>query len=97
MEPDNPAFRDSLGWYQFKTGNYEKALTELQRAASRIQPEDPIIYEHLGDVFDKLKNTAQALVYWQRAARLDPDNKKLAAKIEDSKQKISSNPPPVAK
>lgn len=97
MEPDNPAFRDSMGWYFFKTAKYDKALEELQKAAARIQPEDAVIYEHLGDTYSKLNNIAQALVYWQKAARLDPGNKSVLLKIEDSKQKVSSNPAPAQK
>ena len=97
MEPDNPAFRDSLGWYYFKTANYEKALVELQKAAAQIQPEDSVVYDHLGDACSKLNHPAQALVYWQKAARLDPGNKAVQLKIEDSKQKVSSNPAPVEK
>jgi len=96
MEPENPAFLDSLGWYYFKTASYDKALAELQKAAAAIRPEDAIVYEHLGDTFLKLNNTPEALVYWQKAAKLDPGNKGVLLKIEDSKQKVSANPTPAA-
>ncbi|MEI8342637.1 MAG: tetratricopeptide repeat protein, partial [Verrucomicrobiota bacterium] len=60
-------------------------------------PEDAVIYDHLGDTCSKLDNPAQALVYWQKAARLDPDNKDVQLKIESSKQKVTANPTPVVK
>lgn len=94
IDPENPAFIDSLGWYYFKKGEPEKALVELKKAADRIQPEDAVVYEHLGDTNAKLNNTAQALIYWQKAAVLDPDNKGLAEKIESTKQKVTSSPSP---
>ncbi len=93
MEPDNPAYLDSLGWWYFKKGDTERALTQLQKAAAAIKPEDPVVDEHLGDAYAKLNNVAQALVYWQKAAALDPENKNaLTQKIENAKQKIAAHP-----
>lgn len=97
LDPDNPAFVDSLGWYYFKTGQFQKAVETLQLAADHIQPEDAIVCEHLGDAFAKCNNSAQALVYWQKAMRLEPESKTLAGKIESVKQKVSANPVPVAR
>ena len=95
MEPDNPAYMDSLGWWFYKKGDAEKALEHLQKAAGSIKPEDAVVYEHLGDVYGKLNNVAQALVYWQKAATLDPDDKEeLAQKIENAKQKVTAHPAP---
>ncbi len=92
IDPENPAFIDSLGWFYFKKGEPEKALIELKKAAERIEPEDAVVYEHLGDTHAKLNDSAHALLYWQKAAVLDPDNKALAEKIEGAKQKVTSRP-----
>src|SRR5581483_1453632 len=92
MEPQNPAYIDSLGWWYFKKGEPQKALEQLQKAAATIQPEDPVVYEHLGDVYEKLNNSAQALACWQKAATLGPDDKDaLAQKIENAKQKLAAH------
>ncbi len=45
LEPDNPAFLDSLGWFHFKKGEHAKALEVLQQAAAKIEgdPEAEIL------------------------------------------------------
>jgi tetratricopeptide (TPR) repeat protein len=94
MEPDNAAFIDSLGWFYFQKGDYDKALIELQKAAEAIKPEDAVVYEHLGDTYQQTHNVAQALIFWQKAVALDPANVKVAEKIENAKQKVTSHPSP---
>ena len=57
IDPDNGAFLDSMGWYYYKTSHYDKALAELMHAVEVIKPEDPVVYEHLGDTYSKLNDT----------------------------------------
>jgi tetratricopeptide (TPR) repeat protein len=92
IEPDNGAFCDSLGWFYFKKGDFERALAELLHAAELITPPDPVVYEHIGDTHHALGNISQALTYWQKAFSLDPQNQGVASKIEQSKAKLTSNP-----
>jgi tetratricopeptide (TPR) repeat protein len=80
MEPDNGAYIDSLGWVFYQQGRYEEALVELQRAAERIG-DDPVIFQHLGDVHEKLGNTDAARENWMRALEMDPDNEELQRRI----------------
>jgi len=70
-EPDNGAYLDSLGWVYFKEGKLQQALEKLSRAA-QILP-DPVVYEHLGDVHEKLGNVGEAIEWWRKAVELDPD------------------------
>ena len=72
LEPDNPAYLDTLGWIYFMQGDVERALKEIQRAAN-LMPEDPTIVEHLGDVMDKTGKKDRAVGYWKRSFVLDPD------------------------
>jgi tetratricopeptide (TPR) repeat protein len=95
LDPDNPAYIDSLGWYYYKKNEPEQALVELLKAAASLKPEDAVVYEHVGDTYNKLGNTAQALVYWQKAAALVPDNKAIADKIEGAREKVTSAPSPL--
>jgi len=47
-DPDNPAFRDTLGWLCFLTGDYTRADDELTRAYDLCRGAvDPEILEHL--------------------------------------------------
>jgi tetratricopeptide (TPR) repeat protein len=92
IEPENGAFLDSLGWFYFKKGDLTRAISELLHAADLINPADPVVYEHIGDTYRALGNTAQALSYWQKALTLDPQNQAIASKIDQAKAKMTSNP-----
>ncbi len=50
MEPENPYFRDSLGWVYYQRGEYDQAVVELERATGG-RFEDAIIVEHLADAY----------------------------------------------
>ena len=92
-EPNNGAFLDSLGWLEFRQGKFDQALTDLLRAAKNMTRDDPVVFEHLGDVYLKLERMPQALEAWQKALTLDPQNKKLAEKIESTRTTISKGEP----
>ncbi|MGH7139744.1 MAG: tetratricopeptide repeat protein, partial [Pirellulales bacterium] len=47
-EPENAAFRDSLGWIYYRLGRFDEAVAELKKAASGDDP-DGVMLEHLGD------------------------------------------------
>ncbi len=92
VDPDNGAYLDSLGWLDYRRGRYEQALAELLNAIQALKEDDPTVFEHLGDTYQKLGQMPQAQEYWQKSLALDPTNKKLAEKIESSK----TNPSPAA-
>jgi len=79
-EPDNAAYIDSLGWVYFKQGKLEAALEQLRQASLRVS--DPEIYEHLGDVLDKLGRKDEARDAWHKALELEPDRASLKHKLE---------------
>lgn len=94
IEPDNGAYLDSLGWVYFRLGHYDKALAELLRAAELLKEDDPVVFEHIGDAYEKLGKTAEAVLYWQKAVRLDPDNKGLISKLDAISARIVQKPAP---
>ena len=89
IEPNNGAYLDSLGWLEFRQRKFEQALADLMRAAQNMAHDDPVVFEHLGDTYLKLNRVPQALEAWQKAMALDPQNKKLAEKIDHAKTKMS--------
>jgi tetratricopeptide (TPR) repeat protein len=95
-DPNNGAYIDTLGWLEFRQGKFDQALSDLLRAAQRLTREDPVVLEHVGDACAKLNKPAQALDAWQKALNLDPQNKKLADKIDNAKTKMSKGQPPNA-
>lgn len=92
MEPGNGAYIDSLGWLYFKQGKYQEAFTELLRAAEALPAPDAVVYDHIGDAADKLGKKTEAVLYWQKALTLAPENKKLAEKLDKVAEKVVQQP-----
>jgi tetratricopeptide (TPR) repeat protein len=92
-EPTNTSYLDSLGWVEFRKGQFDRALDNLLRAAKTAEREDPVVFEHIGDTYLKLNRTREALEAWQKALALDPKNKNLADKIQTTKKTIGKNLP----
>jgi len=92
-EPNNTSYLDSLGWVEFRKGQFDRALDNLLRAAKTAEREDPVVFEHIGDTYLKLNRTGEALEAWQKALALDPKNKNLADKIQTTKKAIGKNLP----
>ncbi|MFV1966372.1 MAG: tetratricopeptide repeat protein [Pirellulaceae bacterium] len=68
-EPDNVAYRDSLGWALFRLGQYQKAVRELEQASTEDAP-DGVILDHLGDAYWMIKDRDKALSAWRRATEV---------------------------
>ncbi len=93
LDPGNGAYLDSIAWVQYRQGKFDQALENLQRAIQNLPREDPVVFEHLGDVQIKLNHVPQALEAWRRAKNLDPKNKEIAAKIDAHKTQVSKSGP----
>jgi tetratricopeptide (TPR) repeat protein len=89
IDPNNGAYLDSLGWLEFREGKFDQALADLLRASQNMSRDDAVVFEHIGDTYLKLNHVSQALEAWQKAMTLDPQNKKLAEKIDKAKTKMS--------
>lgn len=82
--PDTPEFLDSLGWLYYMKGDYGKALEYLLKADKLMEKADPIVKDHIGDTYEKLKNMDSALKYWTEAIDHSPDNEnEIRLKIRD--------------
>ena len=67
---DNAAYVDSLGWALFRRGKLDEARKELERATKLPHGDDPVMWDHLGDVYMKLNLKPKAVEAWKRAASL---------------------------
>lgn len=63
--PEEGAFLDSLGWVYYQQGKYFDALKYLLLAADVV--EDPVIDQHLADVYFKLGRKDLAQYYWKKS------------------------------
>ena len=82
LKPDNGAYVDSLGWALFKVGKVAEALRELQRAAELVE-DDPVIFEHLGEIYLIQDHRDAARAAWIRALQLDPHNENLIKRFRE--------------
>uniref|UniRef100_A0A7C4XLN5 Tetratricopeptide repeat protein n=1 Tax=candidate division WOR-3 bacterium TaxID=2052148 RepID=A0A7C4XLN5_UNCW3 len=85
IEPNNGYFVDSRGWVFYQLEKYEEALADLKRANELV--EDPVILEHLGDVYMKLKDFKKAVEIYKRVLELQPDNKVVKEKIRQLEER----------
>lgn len=67
-EPDNTAYRDSLGWVLHRMGKNQQALEQLKLAVDEAEP-DGVVLDHLGDVHSALGQSDQALKAWDQAIK----------------------------
>jgi len=65
-EPDNTAYRDSLGWVYYRLGRNTQAVIELEKAAAGDEP-DGVILDHLGDAYLAAGQAEKARQAWRRA------------------------------
>ncbi|NVP56278.1 tetratricopeptide repeat protein [Mycoplana rhizolycopersici] len=85
IKPDDGYIVDSLGWAYYRLGQYEDAVTELERAAE-LRAGDPTINDHLGDAYWRVGRKLEATFQWNRALGLKPEEAeipKIKAKIEN--------------
>ncbi len=82
LKPSNGYYVDSLAWAFFKSGLLTEALTEMKRAVALVG-DDPVLYEHLGDIYAKQRNLSDARESWLHALELDPSNNKLMDRFRE--------------
>ena len=82
LKPSNGYYVDSLAWAMFKSGMFTEALTEMKRAVA-LAGDDPVLYEHLGDIYAKQRNLSDAREAWLHALELDPSNNKLMDRFRE--------------
>ena len=71
-EPDNGNIQDSLGWAQYRQGQYDAAVVSLEAAVDK-EPANPEINDHLGDAYWQVGRRREAQFQWSRVLTLDPD------------------------
>ena len=81
QRPDDGYIVDSLGWANFRIGNYDEAVKELERAVE-LKPEDSTINDHLGDAYWRVGRVLEARFQWSHAKDLKPEAEDLP-KIEE--------------
>ena len=74
LRPESGYFVDSLGWVHFRLGAPEIAVQYLETATA-LEPADPEIIGHLGDVYWALGRYKEARFKWRLALSFSTDSK----------------------
>ena len=75
LSPTDPAIADTLGWINFKKGDYELALGLIKESAAKIS-QHPEIQYHLGKAHAALNEDASAKAAFSRALELGLEGEK---------------------
>ncbi len=90
-DPDNAAYRDSLGWVLYRLGRIEEAVAELEKAAAGDEEPDPVILDHLGDAYHAANQSKKAKDAWTRALAAFQKGED-AKMVQAVQQKLSNIP-----
>ena len=77
------------GWSLYKLKRYKDYLEVFQKSVRLLDEKklwEPLIYEHMGDVYSAMDDRKRALSSWKKSLDLDPSNKKLRKKVEGMKK-----------
>jgi tetratricopeptide (TPR) repeat protein len=80
LKPDDPAIIDSMGWVQYRLGNYDEAVLRLREAMKAFP--DHEIAAHLGEVLWVSGDKAAAQEVWQEGLKLTPNSRIIPSVID---------------
>jgi Tfp pilus assembly protein PilF len=86
-QPRQAAYQDSLGWVLYKKGDITEARTWLTRACALEGGQDPVIYDHLGDIHWRLDEKEEATKAWNKALTLSAE--RVAQGAEPNDEQVS--------
>ena len=81
LRPEDGFIVDSLGWADYRLGDYAGAVKELERAIA-LKPGDPTINDHLGDAYWRTGHKLEAQFQWNHARDLKPEPDDLPAILD---------------
>jgi tetratricopeptide (TPR) repeat protein len=80
LDPENPYYLDSMGWVYFRLGQANLAERYLLDAAER-SPDQAVIHDHLGDLYELMGRMEKARDAWRRALELAPGDGEIQRKL----------------
>lgn len=81
IEPKNAAFLDSMGWVLFKLNEPAQGLDYILKAIELSEEPDPVLYDHLGDIYRALNQHEKARESWQKSLKVE-ENDQIRKKLE---------------
>lgn len=79
LDPENPAYADSLGWAYFQLNRTTEAVAVLAAAAPKA--DDAVVWRHYGDALEKGGDLAAARRAWREACLADPSDRECRRRL----------------
>ena len=70
--PDSGYIIDSLAWALYRLGRYGEAVPHIERAVA-LMPLDPVVNDHVGDIYWAVGRKREAEFQWSRALSFEPE------------------------
>ena len=67
-DPNEPGYLDTLGWIQYKLGDYA-AAGETLKTSLTAGPNEPIVHYHIGMVYLKLGDREKGKIHLEEALK----------------------------
>ena len=97
--PDQGYIVDSLAWAYYRMGRFQDAVAPQEKAA-KLMPVDPIVTDHLGDIYWAVGRKREAEFQWRRALSFGPgdaEKPRIARKLQVGLDQVltdeKANPP----
>src|SRR5690606_32815868 len=90
-DPKDGNIQDSLGWSQFRQGQYEAAVVNLEGAVDK-EPANAEINDHLGDAYWAVGRQREPGFQWNRVLSQEVDDKRLASVEVKLRDRLCQNP-----
>lgn len=84
LEPNSATFMDTYAWVLYQKGDYQQALSWIDKAV-KLNGSSAVLFDHYGDILNKLNRTKEALAKWNEALALysDSNDQENSAKIQE--------------
>lgn len=90
-DPSDGNIQDSLGWAQYRRGQFEVAVETLEQAVAK-EPANAEINDHLGDAYWAVGRQREAGFQWNRVLTLEVDAERKAEVEAKLRDKLGQDP-----
>lgn len=93
LAPGDGYILDSLAWAYYRLGRYEEAVGPMEEAVGTMSS-DPLVNDHLGDIYWMVGRKREAEIQWRRALSLEPtdsgevDPDRIRSKLENGLDEV---------
>ena len=85
-------YLDSLGWVYYRLDRLDEAEDNLRRAAQKVA-RDPVVHDHLGDVYFRQGKLKEAISQWRTSLKeweTSSASEKDASQVSKVQKKLES-------